>query len=41
MFKDNYTRIFLRKIEAIVFFFLQLLLQRAGKVFTTSSPFIT
>ena len=41
MFKDKYTRIVLRKIEAIVFIFLQLFLQRAGKVFTNSSTFIT
>ena len=41
MFKDKYTRIFLRQIEAIVFIFLQLFLQRVGKVFTNSSPFIT
>ena len=41
MSKDKYTRIFLRQIEAIVFIFLQLFLQRAGKVFTNSSLFIT
>ena len=41
MSKDKYTRIFLRQIEAIVFIFLQLFLQRAGNVFTNSSPFIT
>ena len=41
MFKDKYTGIFLRQIEAIVFVFLQLFLQRVGKVFTNSSPFIT
>ena len=41
MFKDNYKRIFLRQIEAVVFIFRQLFLQRAGKVFTNSSPFIT
>ena len=32
---------FLRQMEAIVFIFLELFLQRAGKVFTNSSPFIT
>ena len=41
MSKDKYTRIFLRQIEAIVFIFLQLFLQRAGNVFTNSSTFIT
>ena len=41
MSKDKYTRMFLRQIEAIVFNSLQLFLQRAGKVFTNSSTFIT
>ena len=39
MAKDKYTRIFLRQMEVIVSIFLQLFLQRAGKVFTNNSPF--
>ena len=41
MAKDKYTRIFLRQMEVIVSIFLQLFLQRAGKVFTNNSPFST
>ena len=41
MAKDKYTRIFLRQMEVIVSIFLQLFLQRAGKVFMNNSPFST
>ena len=41
MSEDKYTTIFLRQMEAIVFIFPQIFFQRAGKVSTNSSPFIT